>query len=49
MDIFIIMKKIVITLQEKLDATRPNVYTNKKKYKRNSKHKGDGSESNKEN
>ncbi len=33
------MKKIVITLQEKLDATRPNVYRNKKKYRRKKKHK----------
>lgn len=33
------MKKIVVTQQEIWDATRPNVYKNKKKYARKSKHK----------
>jgi len=33
------MKRIVITYQEMKMATRPNVYRNKKKYRRNSKHK----------
>lgn len=33
------MKKIEVTLQEIQMATRPNVYKNKKKYTRKSKHK----------
>ncbi len=33
------MKKIQITYQEIKMATRPNVYRNKKKYTRKSKHK----------
>jgi hypothetical protein len=33
------MKTIEITQQEILMATRPNVYRNKKKYYRKSKHK----------
>jgi hypothetical protein len=33
------MKTIEITQQEILMATRPNVYRNKKKYNRKSKHK----------
>ena len=33
------MKRIQITYQEIKMATRPNVYRNKKKYRRNSKHK----------
>lgn len=32
------MKKIVVTIQEVRMATRPNVYRNKKKYKRKLKH-----------
>jgi hypothetical protein len=32
------MKTIVITLQERWQATRPNVYKNKKKYSRKPKH-----------
>jgi len=33
------MKTIEVTLQEIRMATRPNVYRNKKKYTRKSKHK----------
>ena len=33
------LKTIVITLDERLAATRPNVYKNKKKYTRKNKHK----------
>ena len=33
------MKKIVVTKQEIWDATRPNVYKSKKKYRRKKKHK----------
>ena len=33
------MKKIKITQREIWDATRPNVYKNKKKYTRKTKHK----------
>lgn len=33
------LKMIVITLDERLAATRPNVYKNKKKYNRKNKHK----------
>jgi hypothetical protein len=33
------MKTIQITQQEILQATRPNVYRNKKKYTRKSKHR----------
>lgn len=33
------MKKITVTQQEVWMATRPNVYRNKKKYTRKSKHK----------
>ena len=33
------MKKIEVTQQEIWDATRPNVYKNKKKYTRKNKHK----------
>ena len=33
------MKKIVRTKQEELDATRPNIYRNRKKYNRKPKHK----------
>ena len=33
------MKTIEITQQEIRMATRPNIYRNKKKYKRKSKHK----------
>jgi hypothetical protein len=34
------MKTIEVTQQEIRMATRPNVYRNKKKYTRKSKHKG---------
>lgn len=34
----ILMKKIVRTYQEEKAATRPNVYRNKKKYRRKKKH-----------
>ena len=34
------MKTIVVTQQEIIMATRPNVYRNKKKYTRKQKHKG---------
>lgn len=34
------MKKIILSLREILMATRPNVYRNKKKYTRKTKHKG---------
>jgi hypothetical protein len=34
------MKTITVTLEEIKMATRPNVYRNKKKYVRKSKHKG---------
>ena len=33
------LKTIVITLDERRAATRPNVYKNKKKYTRKNKHK----------
>jgi len=33
------LKKIVVTQQEIWDGTRPNVYKNKKKYTRKTKHK----------
>jgi hypothetical protein len=33
------LKMIVITLDERWAATRPNVYKNKKKYNRKNKHK----------
>ncbi len=33
------LQKIVVTQQEILIATRPNVYRNRKKYTRKSKHK----------
>lgn len=33
------MEKIVVTLEERRMATRPNVYKNKKKYTRNEKHR----------
>jgi hypothetical protein len=33
------LKMIVITLDERRAATRPNVYKNKKKYNRKNKHK----------
>ena len=33
------LQKIVVTQQEILMATRPNVYRNKKQYTRKSKHK----------
>ena len=32
------LEKITVTLQEIKMATRPNIYRNKKKYKRKSKH-----------
>ena len=34
-----VLKIIVITLEERRAATRPNVYKNKKKYDRKNKHK----------
>jgi hypothetical protein len=34
----IIMKPIAVTQQEIKDATRPNVYRNRKKYTRKKKH-----------
>ena len=36
------MEKIEVTQQEIWDATRPNVYKNKKKYTRKNKHKKGG-------
>jgi len=33
------LKVIVVTQEERLMATRPNVYKNKKKYTRKNKHK----------
>ena len=36
------MKKIEVTQQEIWNATRPNVYKNKKKYTRKNKHKKGG-------
>jgi hypothetical protein len=33
------LQKIEVTIQEIRMATRPNVYVNKKKYKRKTKHK----------
>lgn len=33
------MKKIVATMREIYDAMKPNVYRNKKKYTRKTKHK----------
>tara|TARA_B100000497_G_C7656756_1_gene395349 strand:- start:244 stop:363 length:120 start_codon:yes stop_codon:yes gene_type:complete len=39
------MKQIKVTQKEMNDATRPNVYKNKKKYTRKNKHKNeDGKE-----
>ena len=37
--IYMKMKKVKITIKELYDAMRPNVYRNKKKYTRKSKHK----------
>ena len=34
------LQTIEVTLQERLAATRPNVYKNKKKYTRKQKHRG---------
>lgn len=34
------LQEVVLTLQEWRAATRPNVYRNKKKYRRKTKHKG---------
>jgi|TARA_R100000353_G_scaffold43062_1_gene34422 hypothetical protein len=34
------LKQILITIQERWAATRPNVYKNKKKYTRKQKHRG---------
>jgi hypothetical protein len=34
------MKTIIITQEEIFQATRPNIYRNKKKYTRKNKHKG---------
>ena len=34
------LKQILITIQERWAATRPNVYKNKKKYIRKQKHRG---------
>ena len=34
------LQTIEVTLQERLSATRPNVYKNKKKYTRKAKHPG---------
>lgn len=36
------MKKIQVTLEEIRAATRPNVYKNRKKYTRKTKHKKKG-------
>ena len=33
------MKKIVVTIKELYDATRPNIQRNRKKYRRKVKHK----------
>tara|TARA_Y100000004_G_scaffold102491_1_gene114972 strand:+ start:1639 stop:1770 length:132 start_codon:yes stop_codon:yes gene_type:complete len=33
------LKQIIITIQERWAATRPNVYKNKKKYTRKQKHR----------
>lgn len=33
------LKEVILTLQEVRDATRPNIYKNKKKYTRKNKHK----------
>lgn len=41
------MEKIEVTQQEIWDATRPNVYKNKKKYTRKNKHKKVGKPNNK--
>jgi hypothetical protein len=38
---FVGMKKIIRTREEELAATRPNIYKNKKKYNRKSKHKNE--------
>lgn len=35
------LKMVEITLEERLAATRPNIYRNKKKYRRKKKHKRD--------
>lgn len=35
------LQQIIITLEERLAATRPNIYKNKKKYTRKNKHKKD--------
>ncbi len=37
-----ILKQIIVTIQERWAATRPNVYKNKKKYTRKRKHTGKG-------
>ena len=42
------MKEIVLTQEEIWQATRPNIYKNKKKYKRKPKHKKEDDERNKE-
>jgi len=34
----ITLKEVIVTLQERWAATRPNIFRNKKKYKRNAKH-----------
>jgi hypothetical protein len=34
------MKTIIITQEEIFQATRPNIYRNRKKYTRKNKHKG---------
>ena len=36
------LNRISVTMKEIYDALRPNVYKNKKKYTRKTKHKGDG-------
>ncbi len=36
------LEKITVTQQEIWEATRPNVYRNKKKYTRKNKHKSNG-------
>lgn len=35
------MQEIVLTKEERWQATRPNIYKNKKKYNRKNKHKDD--------
>ena len=34
------LQEIIITIQERWAATRPNVFKNKKKYTRKKKHRG---------